>query len=104
MEDSCLTLSLIWQLVIFWLSATGLVGFVMMGLDKARAQDRSRRIPEKLFFRVGLAGGVFGILVGSSVFHHKTLKGSFMSLISIEAIAWVLVLIALLMYVGPPSL
>jgi uncharacterized membrane protein YsdA (DUF1294 family) len=73
-----------------------------MGIDKARARNHSRRIPERVFFRLALVGGVFGIVAGSSVFHHKTLKSSFIGVVLIIAVIWVVVLIGLLKLLGPP--
>lgn len=73
-----------------------------MGIDKARARHGSRRIPERTFFRLAVVGGVFGIFVGSSIFHHKTLKASFIGVILIVAMVWVVALIGLMKLLGPP--
>jgi uncharacterized membrane protein YsdA (DUF1294 family) len=73
-----------------------------MGIDKARARDRSWRIPERVLFRLGAVGGVFGIIAGSGVFHHKTLKGSFIGVILIIAVVWIVALLGLLRLLGPP--
>jgi uncharacterized membrane protein YsdA (DUF1294 family) len=73
-----------------------------MGIDKARAQDWSWRVPESIFFRLAMVGGVFGIVAGSSVFHHKTVKGSFIGIILIIAVFWVVALVGLLKLLGPP--
>ncbi len=92
----------VWAIVIGWLILTGFVGFILMGIDKTRAQDGSWRIPEKVFFRLALAGGAFGVLLGSSVFHHKTLKGSFLGIIILIAIVWVAILFGLQRLLGLP--
>lgn len=73
-----------------------------MGIDKVRAQDRSRRIRESVFFRLAAIGGVFGILLGSGFFHHKTLKGSFIGIILFIAVVWVFILLALQGLFGTP--
>jgi uncharacterized membrane protein YsdA (DUF1294 family) len=95
-------MSLAWALIIAWLVLAGLVGFSLMGIDKARAQNGSWRIPERVFFRLALVGGAFGIVLGSSVFHHKTLKDSFIEVVLLIAIAWVAVLFGLQRLLGPP--
>jgi uncharacterized membrane protein YsdA (DUF1294 family) len=92
----------IWTLTIGWIVISCLIGFVLMGVDKARAQRGSWRVSERIFFRLALLGGVFGIVVGSSVFHHKTLKGSFIGVILIIAIVWVVALVGLVELLGPP--
>ena len=71
------------------------VGFIFMGIDKVKARRKSWRIPEKTLFTLALAGGAFGIVVGSGVFHHKTSKGSFMGVVLLIAVVWVLVIVGL---------
>lgn len=92
----------IWTLILGWLAVCGFIGFVLMGIDKARAQDGSWRIPERILIRLALVGGVFGIVAGSSLFHHKTLKGSFIGVILVIAVIWVVALVGLLKLLGPP--
>ncbi len=92
----------LWTAVIGWLVLSGFVGFLMMGIDKARAQDGSWRIPEKTFFRLAMIGGALGMLAGSSVFHHKTLKDSFLEIVLVIGVGWVIVLLGLERLLGPP--
>jgi uncharacterized membrane protein YsdA (DUF1294 family) len=54
------------------------------------------------FYKAAAAGGAFGIIAGSSVFHHKTLKDSFTAATYAAAIAWVLFLLWLETLLGPP--
>ena len=49
-----------------------LVGFVVMGMDKARARRRAWRMPERILFFVAAVGGAAGAWLGMYVFHHKT--------------------------------
>lgn len=49
-----------------------LVGFVVMGMDKARARRRAWRISERILFFVAAVGGAAGAWLGMYVFHHKT--------------------------------
>ena len=92
----------IWQLLISWLVLSSLVGFLLMGLDKSRAKSHSRRISEKFFFRLALVGGVFGIVVGSSVFNHKTTKNSFIGVNLVIAAVWIIILFGLQRLLGLP--
>ncbi len=91
-----------WTLALAWILASGLSGFVLMGVDKARAMERAWRIPEATFFTLALAGGAFGILLGSRVFRHKTLKGSFMGIIILSAVLWLGILFVLERQLGLP--
>jgi uncharacterized membrane protein YsdA (DUF1294 family) len=91
-----------WTLALLWVFISGFIGFILMGVDKSRARDREWRIPEKTFFALGLAGGAFGIVVGSSVFHHKTLKASFLGVILFLAVVWVGILVEFERLLGPP--
>ncbi len=92
----------VWTLTMGWLLVSGFVGFILMGIDKARAVDREWRIPEKTFFMLALVGGAFGVLAGSSVFHHKTLKPSFMGVIILLTLAWLGILVYLQSLIGSP--
>ena len=91
-----------WMLITDWLLLSGFIGFLLMGLDKSRAKSHSRRISERTFFELALVGGVFGIAVGSGVFHHKSSKISFIGVILAMAILWVVILFFLQRLLGPP--
>ena len=49
-----------------------LFGFIIMGMDKRKAQKRAFRIPEATLFTVALIGGSIGTTVGMYFFRHKT--------------------------------
>lgn len=49
-----------------------LMGFLIMGIDKAKAKRNAWRIPEKTFFILTLLGGGLGSWVGMYTFRHKT--------------------------------
>lgn len=93
----------IWDLILGWLALSGFIGLLLMGVDKAGARKGSWRIPERVFFRLAVVGGAFGIAVGSSVFHHKTLKDSFIGVILVIALLWAALLVWLQTLLGPPS-
>ncbi len=95
-------ISLVWSLIITWILFTSSLGFIIMGIDKARAEDGEWRVPEKTLFTIAVVGGAFGIVAGSSVFHHKTLKDSFSDVTYVAAIAWLVILFGLQNLLGPP--
>jgi uncharacterized membrane protein YsdA (DUF1294 family) len=92
-----------WDLVAGWLAFSGLLSFVLMGIDKHQAREAGRRIPERTLFTLALVGGTFGILLGSMVFHHKNRKGSFLGIILVCAALWLGGLFELARLVGLPS-
>ena len=59
-----------WLLI--WVLALSMLDFVLMGVDKRRARQNRRRVPEKTFFAVALLGGSPGAIAGMWLFRHKT--------------------------------
>ena len=49
-----------------------IAAFVIMGIDKYKAQRHKWRISETSIFVAGLVGGGLGVIIGMSFFHHKT--------------------------------
>ena len=49
-----------------------LVAFIVVGIDKYKAQRSLWRIPEKEFFWFALIGGCPGVYSGLMLFRHKT--------------------------------
>lgn len=49
-----------------------ILGFSLMGIDKARAIRGAWRISEATLFTVALAGGALGATLGMRLFRHKT--------------------------------
>lgn len=49
-----------------------IAAFLIMGIDKHRAQRNKWRISESSIFAAGIIGGALGIYFGMSFFHHKT--------------------------------
>jgi uncharacterized membrane protein YsdA (DUF1294 family) len=92
----------VWEIATGWLALSGVVGFAFMGFDKYLSRGAGRRISEKTFFLMAFAGGVFGILVGSGAFHHKSRKGSFMAVVLVSALLWLAGLAALARLAGLP--
>ncbi|MBQ9334831.1 MAG: DUF1294 domain-containing protein [Lachnospiraceae bacterium] len=61
---------IIW--LVIYLVVVNLLGFAMMGIDKARARKRAWRIPEAHLMIVALIGGSVGSILGMWMFRHKT--------------------------------
>ena len=49
-----------------------IIGFIMMGIDKAKAKKGAWRIPEKTLMGIAFLGGGAGVWLGMEVFRHKT--------------------------------
>ncbi len=61
-----------------------LLALGLFKLDKIKAKNRSYRIPEILFFTLGLLGASPGLLFGIVLFKHKISKNSFSNIILLE--------------------
>lgn len=59
-------------LLLEYLIAVNLIGFVLMGIDKYKAKKRAFRIPEATLFIVAIIGGSIGSIIGMYAFRHKT--------------------------------
>ena len=68
---------MIQTLLLIWVLAWTLIAFVLMGIDKWKAQHDSWRIPEKTLFLSAILGGTVGALAGMYLFRHKTKHLSF---------------------------
>ena len=92
----------LWILAGCWVGGASAVGFAAMGFDKSRALNRERRVRERTLYKIAAAGGAFGIIAGSGVFHHRTLKESFTDAAYVAAISWALFLLGLRWLIGSP--
>ena len=55
-----------------YLAAVNALSFALMGIDKRRARNALRRIPERTLFLAAIVGGSVGAILGMWTFHHKT--------------------------------
>ena len=55
-----------------FLLSTNLFCFALMGIDKAKAKQKQRRIPENTFFLSAACLGALGGILGMLCFRHKT--------------------------------
>lgn len=60
------------KILMIYLVAVNIIGIAMMGIDKRKSRRHEWRISEKSIFIVAAIGGGLGVLLGMSVFHHKT--------------------------------
>lgn len=60
------------EVVIIYIGIVNLMGFFIMGWDKAKARAKAWRISEKTLFLVALMGGSLGMWIGMEFFRHKT--------------------------------
>lgn len=63
--------------VLFWLIAANLIAFVLMVLDKHKAEAGDRRTPESTLLFWAFVGGAFGTVLAARLVRHKTRKQPF---------------------------
>ncbi|AOH44342.1 hypothetical protein BEQ56_01030 [Anaerolineaceae bacterium oral taxon 439] len=78
-------MTLIWVWIVPFAAANA-VGLFFYFIDKRFAERNRRRIPERTLLWVA-AGAPFGALAGMLLFHHKTRKTKFRTLVPLFAIA-----------------
>ena len=76
------------NLLLDWLGLMSLLGFAAMGIDKALAVGRLRRLSERTLWSAALLGGFAGVFVAGLVFHHKTSKTEFWGPVVVSAVVW----------------
>ena len=63
--------------IIIYLISINLIAFIAMYIDKRKAKNGARRIPEKTLFTLVFLGGGIGGILGMYTFRHKTQKARF---------------------------
>lgn len=63
--------------ILIYLLAVNALGLLLMLIDKKKAQEKLRRIPEQTLFLTAALGGSIGALAGMYLFRHKTKHLSF---------------------------
>ena len=58
--------------IFIWMAVVSVIGFILMGVDKAKAKKGAWRISEKTLLGTALLGGGAGVWLGMEVFRHKT--------------------------------
>ena len=65
------------QNFIIYLIIINIIGFMIMFIDKRKAEKGKWRIPEKTLFIITALGGGIGTITGMYTFRHKTQKPEF---------------------------
>lgn len=65
------------QNILIYLIIINVIGFLIMLIDKRKAEHGAWRIPEKTIFIVTALGGGIGTIAGMYTFRHKTKKPVF---------------------------
>lgn len=65
------------SIFLYYLIIINIIGILIMGIDKRKAQKQQWRISEKTLFITALLGGSFGVRIGMELFRHKTKHKSF---------------------------
>ena len=86
--SGCLQSNLFYEVLGYWLSISGIFGFIAMGVDKVRAIGGEWRIPEATLLVISFAGGFLGAALGAIAFHHKTSKLGFLFLFLPIVVVW----------------
>ena len=60
------------MIMICYLTAINLIGFLVMGIDKWKARNHKWRIKERTLFLIAVLLGSVGTWIGMYVFRHKT--------------------------------
>ena len=83
---------LLWWLslspLLAWMAGWALPTFAMYGIDKRAALRDGWRVPEMVLHGLALIGGVLGAWAGRAMFHHKTRKTSFTSVLIAASVLW----------------
>lgn len=62
---------------LIYIIAINVIAFIVMGIDKHRAEKRKWRVPEKNLWLLAIIGGSIGSIIGMKTFRHKTKHRSF---------------------------
>lgn len=84
------------QLIVIYIIAVNIISFIVMGIDKRRAQKRAWRIPESTLFVLAIIGGSIGSILGMHLFHHKTRHWYFLYGMPAILIVQILLVVALI--------
>ncbi|MCQ2334625.1 MAG: DUF1294 domain-containing protein [Paludibacteraceae bacterium] len=78
--------------ILLYLAVINVVAFAAYGADKYKAQHGQWRIPEKTLLGLALIGGAAGALAGMFTFRHKTKHLSFLILVPLMLVGWIVLL------------
>ena len=102
-----MTSQMVMGVLAYGLAINGL-GYAAMVLDKTRAENKSRRIPEATLLNLALLGGSIGTVVAQQTIRHKTRKEPFRSklvgIVALQVLVMIALAIALLVTESPEAL
>lgn len=78
--------------LILYILAVSFIDFCVCSWDKRCARKGKWRVPEATLLLFGLIGGCFGLLVGMSVFRHKTKHWKFKIMVPLECMLWIAII------------
>lgn len=64
-------------IILIYFILINIIGFLVMLIDKKKAENGKWRIQEKTIFMVTILGGGIGTILGMYIFRHKTKKLQF---------------------------
>lgn len=75
-------------LAVLYLLAINAAAFAAFAVDKQRAIDDQRRIPERTLLKIALIGGALGAVAAQQMLRHKTRKEPFRTQLWLIAATW----------------
>ncbi len=75
-------------LAVLYLLAVNAAAYAAMAVDKQRAIDDQRRVPERTLLHLALIGGALGAVAAQQMLRHKTRKEPFRTQLWLIAAAW----------------
>ena len=63
--------------ILLYLFFINILGYLLIFIDKRRAENGKYRISERNFFYLAFCGAEIGIILGMKKYRHKTIKKSF---------------------------
>lgn len=82
--------------VLVYIFIINLIAFAAYGIDKAKARNGTRRIPEMTLIGLAEFGGAIGALIGMLAFRHKTRKIKFTITVPVFTVLWTAVTLFLI--------
>lgn len=82
--------------VLVYIFIINLIAFAAYGIDKAKARNGTRRIPEKTLIGLAAFGGAIGAIIGMLAFRHKTRKIKFTITVPVFTVLWTAVTLLLI--------
>lgn len=92
----------VFEVILYYIIAMNVIGFLFMGIDKWKAKKRAWRISEATLLLIAALGGALGSMLGMHLFRHKTKHRYFVY--GIPAMFVIHILLILFLWKGPVQL